>query len=88
MPFCKSVYASGALESINEKEFRVPDILLGDSRIGINYDGAVHLDLGSIVNAAIEVDETPINSSRKKCSPGPFEKCVRKWLTTSGATVS
>ena len=38
---------------------RVPDIIIAGTPVGVNYDGAVHLDLGSIVNAAIEVGSNP-----------------------------
>lgn len=33
------------------RESRVPDILFGDTCVGINYDGRGHLDLGSIARA-------------------------------------
>ncbi len=41
------------------KPSRMPDIMIGGTKVGINYDGAVHLDLGSIVNAASEVGRNP-----------------------------
>ena len=43
----------GSLES------RVPDILVGGTRVGLNYDGLVHLDLGSIARAAFEMGANP-----------------------------
>ena len=48
-----------ALAFVTEAESRVPDILFGDSRVGINYDGAVHLDLDSIVKAAMDLGCNP-----------------------------
>ena len=38
---------------------RVPDIIIAGTPVGVNYDGAVHLDLDSIVNAAREVETNP-----------------------------
>lgn len=38
---------------------RVPDIMIAGTPVGLNYDGAVHLDLGSIVDAAREVGAHP-----------------------------
>ena len=41
------------------KESRVPDIMIAGTAVGINYDGLVHLDLKSIVAAAINVGVNP-----------------------------
>ncbi len=38
---------------------RVPDIMVAGTPVGINYDGAVHLDLDSIVDAAKAVEANP-----------------------------
>lgn len=38
---------------------RVPDILIAGTPVGVNYDGAVHLDLDSIVTAARELEANP-----------------------------
>lgn len=38
---------------------RVPDIMIAGTPVGVNYDGAVHLDLDSIVNAAREYEANP-----------------------------
>ena len=38
---------------------RVPDIMIAGTPVGVNYDGAVHLDLDSIVDAAREVEANP-----------------------------
>ncbi len=38
---------------------RVPDIIIAGTPVGVNYDGAVHLNLDSIVDAAIEVGANP-----------------------------
>ena len=40
-------------------ESRVPDIVIAGTPVGLNYDGAVHLDLDSIVDAAREVGANP-----------------------------
>ena len=40
-------------------ESRVPDILIASTPVGVNYDGAVHLDLDSIVTAARELEANP-----------------------------
>ena len=48
---------------------RVPDIVIAGTPVGVNYDGAVHLDLDSIVNAAIEVGSNPeLQRARKSLS--------------------
>ena len=38
---------------------RVPDIVISGTPVGVNYDGAVHLDLDSIVDAARAVGANP-----------------------------
>lgn len=38
---------------------RVPDIMIAGTPVGLNYDGAVHLDLDSIVSAARELEANP-----------------------------
>ena len=38
---------------------RVPDILIANTTVGINYDGLVHLDLDSIAKAGIEMGMNP-----------------------------
>ena len=42
-----------------EKSSRVPDILIAGTNIGLNYDGAVHLDLESVIDAAINLERNP-----------------------------
>lgn len=54
------------LAATTDKPSRVPDILFGDTRVGINYDGLVHLDLESIANAGIELGLDPGSSSMQK----------------------
>ena len=49
----------GSLREATAKSSRVPDILFSGTRVGINYDGAVHLDLDSVVNAAMEAERHP-----------------------------
>ena len=41
------------------KDSRVPDIVIDGTLVGLNYDGMAHLDLGSIVKAAIDVGADP-----------------------------
>lgn len=43
------------------KESRVPDILVGGTRVGVNYDGGDHLKLGAIANAGIALGRDPGN---------------------------
>ena len=38
---------------------RVPDIMIAGTPVGVNYDGAVHLDLDLIVNAARDLEANP-----------------------------
>lgn len=44
------------------KSSRVPDILVAGTKVGINYDGMLHLDLESIAKAAAEVSAHPESS--------------------------
>ena len=41
---------------------RVPDILISDTSVGVNYDGLVHLDLDSIAKAGIDLGLNPGSS--------------------------
>ena len=41
------------------KDSRVPDIIIADTPVGVNYDGLKHLDLDSIAKAAIELSANP-----------------------------
>jgi len=49
----KRIFTPEELSRITDARSRVPDILLVGTNVGINYDGAVHLDLESIADAAI-----------------------------------
>lgn len=42
-----------------DKSERVPDILVDDTPVGINYDGVLHLDLGAVKDAAFELGQHP-----------------------------
>lgn len=46
---------------------RVPDIMLPGTKVGINYDGAGHLDLGRISDAAREQALHPQDARAKRC---------------------
>lgn len=45
---------------------RVPDIMIAGTSVGINYDGLAHLDLNSIVKAAVTVGNCPGESQSQK----------------------
>ena len=55
----KRVHAPGNLARAVSKSSRVPDILFAGTRVGLNYDGAVHLDLESVANAGSEFGSNP-----------------------------
>lgn len=55
----KRVPTPEGLRASTSRESRVPDILFGESGVGINYDGAVHLDLDSIACSSKEAAEHP-----------------------------
>lgn len=52
-------YAPAGLRASAEKASRVPDIMFGKTGVGINYDGAVHLDLDSIAARSREAADNP-----------------------------
>ena len=56
----KRVFRNQALP--DSKGSRVPDILIGGTKVGVNYDGLVHLDLESIARAAFEMGVNPAAS--------------------------
>lgn len=45
---------------------RVPDIVIAGTPVGLNYDGALHLDLDSIVSAARAIETNPQSLSAQK----------------------
>lgn len=47
------------LESLLGASVRVPDLLFHNTKVGINYDGDVHVDLASIVRAATDLAGNP-----------------------------
>ena len=53
------VEASQNLTAFNDRESRVPDMLLCGTRVGFNYDGAVHLNLKEVVGAAQDAERHP-----------------------------
>lgn len=53
------VEPSRLLANAAEKESRVPDIMVGGSCVGLNYDGEYHLDLDSLVEAALRFARNP-----------------------------
>ena len=65
---------SETLSGWTEARWRTPDILFGDTRVGINYDGAVHLDLDAVVDAAMEVGRDP----GSQATGAELERAVRE----------
>ncbi len=53
------VEASDESQQSGAKGSRVPDIVFHETSVGINYDGAMHLELDSIANAAVELGGHP-----------------------------
>ena len=45
---------------------RIPDILVAGTKVGLNYEGEAHLDLGGIVRAATEATLSPKSASSQK----------------------
>ena len=52
----KRIETPEELASVTEAGARKPDILFDETHVGINYDGAVHLDLNAIVRAARDAE--------------------------------
>lgn len=79
-----------------DKSERVPDILVAGTSVGINYDGEGHLDLDSVVSAAMELG-SHLGSSRseaivRRSVAGVRAKAVddirrNRALTAAGYTV-
>ncbi len=57
---------SKTARSASAKESRVPDILFAGTPGGLNYDGAIHLDLDSVVRAAMALERDPGSSASQK----------------------
>ena len=57
------VFTPESLARVTEAGSRTPDILLRETHVGINYDGSVHLDLNSIVDAALALRDEPGNGA-------------------------
>ena len=55
----KRIETPEELVPVTEAGARKPDILFGEAHVGINYDGAVHLDLDAIVRAARDAERHP-----------------------------
>ena len=53
------VEAPEHLAALNDRESRVPDILLCGTCVGFNYDGGVHLNLKAVVGAAQDAERHP-----------------------------
>lgn len=58
------VEASDRLLPYSEKTSRVPDILLAGTRVGINYDGGMHLRLQDIADAAARAERGEDGASK------------------------
>lgn len=59
-------YTPSHLEGSAKKNSRVPDILLEGTHVGINYDGAGHLDLDSIASKAFSLAQDPASGFRDR----------------------
>ena len=59
----EQVFTPESLAHVTKARSRTPDILLGGTHVGINYDGSDHLDLNSIVDAALSLKHEPGNST-------------------------
>ena len=68
----------GKLVRATSKTSRVPDILFAGTPVGINYDGAVHLDLDSIVKAAIELERNPGQAQNQQALDAVVREVRRK----------
>lgn len=75
----KRISTPEGLLATTDKESRVPDILFDQTPVGINYDGAVHLDLDSIVDATRRLAEDPGSSA--------FDRELREALNAVRAKV-
>ena len=62
----RRVRASAELAGTTDARSRVPDIMLPGTNVGINYDGAGHLDLGRISDAARERALHPQSAHAKR----------------------
>lgn len=60
------VRADGDLAHFAAKDSRVPDMLLAGEKVGINYDGEGHLDLGRVIEATAELGRNPGSSDVAK----------------------
>lgn len=60
------VETSEGTHGTSAKESRVPDILFEGTPVGLNYDGAVHLNLDSVVSAAMALERDPGSSATQK----------------------
>lgn len=54
------------LAGTTNKDSRVPDIMIGGTSVGINYDGGGHLNLDSIAKAAMGLGQDPGSSQRER----------------------
>lgn len=65
----KKIGTSTGLALAIGKKSRRPDILFDGTSVGLNYDGAVHLDLDSVVQAGIELERNHgETASRQTCN--------------------
>lgn len=51
------IEADGKMQALGAKASRVPDLLLADSPVGINYDGKGHFDLDGLVDSVRQADD-------------------------------
>jgi len=55
----KRIDTSTGLALATGKDSRRPDILFEGTPVGLNYDGAIHLDLDAVAKAAMELERNP-----------------------------
>lgn len=57
----KRLWTPDHLVGSSQRESRVPDILVGGTHVGVNYDGGEHMALNSIADAGIALGRDPGN---------------------------
>jgi hypothetical protein len=70
------------------QEFRIPDIVVADTPVGINYDGGDHLDFSSVEQAFNAKDENALRAAEHAMREKVLDEMHRnRELMVSGMTV-